>query len=572
MPAAAQKFRARDIGKYKRSYDEIALKDEDDETQEDLEEAEILAEVLKWTKERTPDPFSSLRKSAAYKDLMKAGVDIERLAPGAAMHALRSSPIKEGLIDRAFDLIKDVYYAARDILAGKKVKTALTILAGIAIGAGAGAAIGTLAMPVIGTAGGAIFGAISGALATVVPLLGGTIGLTILGAVIGGAVGRFASDKIYKNERRFGLSKRVSLKIKERTGVRSRTAELINGYLYNRTKTAKDPVLKRLYKDLRKEGIHRAEPAVMEKIARFFCHELTLLQREIDPTHEDVELQEEIAAVVHILESLQESNKFSKATRRRIKTTLDAYRVEKPDEVESLRQTVASHPDKTEKSVVHDQRLGAVPKKEVRFSQPLPEKRGLSYGNMERLDKTQLNNVHHKFQAVLNQFPYQDKVKEVKIKPQRRDKDNLIEFRCRLEGDQKVKIIFHQQEVAPSAYTTGVYIEKSNLKEENQQMVSDLLLKGVEVLRSVNMQNAPRQILTVDSDGDDNLAIQLMAAALRAKLPVQLSDLEYPPDTQEMQSRRIRIEQEARRLANISEGRKMRPPRPKRAGIDKPTA
>ncbi len=532
-----KKIDPHDIGKYPRSYDDIEINDENDE---DEEEAERLAEVLKWTTEETYGEFQG-RDKKAFNDLLRIGAELGNVDKLSAMRAIHASPFKDTLIDRAIDLLKDVYYGLRDVLAGKKVKTALTVLVGIGAGAAAGAALGTLVLPGIGTAGGAIVGAASGILATVGPIIGGTIGLSIIGGVIGGWIGKFASKKIYRDEHRFGLSKRVTTKLKERCDVRTKTAELINGYLYNRQKTAKNTILKRVYKDLRKEGIHHAEPAVMEKIALFFCHELTLLQRETDVQHHDPALQHEMDVVIAILESLSHSKKFPKETHRRIRDTLQAFKgKEQASDVLKAPSLVEVLDSKT-----------PVQKKAVRFSSDAKEAlHGVRFAEVRPLNPEQLKNVNKKFQEAIKHSPYH--IKHVEVKQKKHDKDRTLEFRCKLSGDQKVKIIFQQEKVSASAYTAGVYVEKTNLKKENQGIVLDLLVKGIEALQSVHQDITQHQILTIDADGDDLMAIQFMVAALKAKMPVQLNDQEYP-NTPAMNARRVKIELEAHRLAHLPE-------------------
>lgn len=211
------KFNPRTVGKYIRSYDENEVTEELKKIKEDLEQVEFRAKLV-----RMPNTSSSV-----------VGV---------------------GLIDRVFSIFKDMYYGFRDILAGKKTKTALTILGGILIGAAAGAAIGTLVVPLIGTVGGAAVGAASGIVATLLPIIGGSIGLAILGAIGGGWLGRFVSKKLYPNEHRYGLSKRITTKLKSSSEVSSKTAELMNGYLFNREETSKNKFQKSLYKDLRKKA------------------------------------------------------------------------------------------------------------------------------------------------------------------------------------------------------------------------------------------------------------------------------------------------------------------------------
>src|SRR4029079_7572053 len=110
------------------------------------------------------------------------------------------------------DLLFDLYYAGRDILAGRKWRTALTILAGIGIGAALGVVLGTVVFPGIGRA---LGGALGAALTAAVTAAGGVLGLSVLGAAAGSWVGQKLSKYMFKEEKRYDVSSRTADKIKK---------------------------------------------------------------------------------------------------------------------------------------------------------------------------------------------------------------------------------------------------------------------------------------------------------------------------------------------------------------------
>lgn len=285
------------IGAYKRSYDGYS------ESTGDVQERDKLSEVLNWTTEPLPrlkHPKSQLREHA--KSAVETGLEVAGLPGGKRGLGL-------SLVDPIVDVAEDLYYAARDIFTGRRTKTSLIIVGGIVLGAVAGALIGTLVMPGIGSAiGGAMGAAAIGTFLSV----GGTIGLSVLGAAGGSWLGTKISDVAFKEEKRYELSHRRTRRIKKYLGISEVDAEIINGYLINRRKTVTSPKTKRVYKLLKDELIETPDNAVISKALNFFKHELELLKSESERVDSPIpeELDKEIKSVEYILKVIVNSKEF----------------------------------------------------------------------------------------------------------------------------------------------------------------------------------------------------------------------------------------------------------------------
>jgi hypothetical protein len=307
------------IGAYKRSYD--AYLDNSD----DQQELDVLKEVRSWTSELHGPKQPKFQPRELFKSALEAVLGVAGL-PGGKTGAGVS------LVDHILDVAEDLYFAARDLFTGRRIKTSLIIVGGIVLGAVAGALIGTLIMPGIGSAiGGAMGVAAIGTFLSV----GGTIGLSLLGASGGSWLGAKISDVAFKGEKRYELSHRRTRRIKKYLGISEEDAEIINGYLINRRKTIAGSWTKRDYKVLKDELIEKPESVDLRKALNFFKNELVLLEKERDRIGSGSpiphELDQEIKSVVYILNVISKSKQFYKiGENEQLQSLLAKYDSSKP--------------------------------------------------------------------------------------------------------------------------------------------------------------------------------------------------------------------------------------------------
>lgn len=301
------------IGAYKRSYDDYS---EDSDNQHELD---VLGEVRSWTPERPRLKQPKFQLRELFKSALEAVLGLAGLPGG-------KTGSEVSLVDHIVNVAEDLYYAARDLFTGRRTKTSLIIVGGIVLGAVAGALIGTLVMPGIGSAIGGAMGAV--AIGTFLSV-GGTIGLSVLGAAGGSWLGAKISGAAFKGEKRYELSHRRTRRIKKHLGISEEDAEIINGYLINRRKTIVDPRTKRDYKILKDELIEKPESVELKKALNFFKNELELLEKERDHigSHSPIphELDQEIKSVVYILNVISKSKEFDKGESPKLRSFLEKY-------------------------------------------------------------------------------------------------------------------------------------------------------------------------------------------------------------------------------------------------------
>lgn len=301
-----------DLGRLKRAYDEF----------EDQEFPEEILELLGWYRPVKPSDAakSSLDKSKV-KELLEQGLDLEQIAKFKSLKGLKDASQKAFIIDKLVDVVQDIGYAIWDFVSWRKVKTSLTIIGAIGVGAGIGAVLGTFVFPGIGTA---IGGAIGTAITTGLAAVGGVVGVSVLGAFLGSIIGKKASDALFKHEKRFQPSRRFTRKIKKRFDINTSTVDMMNGYLWNRERAVSSKTMKKYYKKLRKETIKKAKPEAMDQLGYFFLEELDLLELEKQRQPSNLELLSEIDAVKHILRKMANA-KLSDDLKLKITTHLKEY-------------------------------------------------------------------------------------------------------------------------------------------------------------------------------------------------------------------------------------------------------
>lgn len=242
----------RDLGKYPRGYD---LLNEDDSTYERLKELKA------WDREEVVPP-----------DWVKAAR--QQIGPfygGTKRPAL----LQESLFRDLATVLDTLYYGARDIGNRYRWKTALLtalfLVGGIALGGAAAYLGGTLLLAAWG-----------GLTLLVLAQFGGSCGIIVLGALAGRYLAKKIAGVLFKHEKLFGLSEKSFALWKKPYKLTSKEFLLkLNAYLLNRAKGVQDEGLRAIYTHLRQGAVKKGDPITIEKLTRFFCLELQLLEAEL---------------------------------------------------------------------------------------------------------------------------------------------------------------------------------------------------------------------------------------------------------------------------------------------------
>ncbi len=512
-------FVAHELGQSERKYDTVSEEDGD-------EEKAIIANVLQWMEEEVPEHKTSVKsqKSRHLQELIEAGMTLERVNKIGAISALQMSPHKGTLIERATDVLRDLYYAARDLLSGKRVKTSLFITLCIGLGAAAGFVIGTFLLPGLGSA---IGGAAGAALASGLAAIGGAIGTTIIGAFLGSWLGKKLSAKIFKHEKRFELSKKVTTKIKRQTGVNSEVATMINGYLYHRKNKSKSELCSYYYKILRKKGIYNADPVAMEKIAHFFCHELRLLELEREAVNADPKLEKDLEAVRYILNHLGKASGLAPKTRDTIAKNIAAF------ELRQLNHRALPKRQLTELRhfLGEDDAKPDMPAPEQEISRssearkPI-QKQSIEYHSVVPVSRKVMGEMKDRFVEKLKDNPYD--IKKVQVIDDN-DFSSAIRYRYHFETQNKTQLpdmIFHERAEGANHFVTEVMVEGDAVTKKNQAAVVGLMIEQAKAFH----EKTGNVSITVYSGGNDAFALEVMVALRKEGYEPELNTQEYPPD------------------------------------------
>ncbi len=491
-------FRAYKIGAYARTGDEIS---EDD----GRKQMEKIAENLQWMKETIPERLKAKDEPDQVRRFIEGGLELEFADEIAAFKILKKSSQKTTFISGAVDVIKTVGYGIRDIWGGRRVKTAATVLTGIAIGITVGILIGTLLFPGVGTAvGAAVGGALSAATFTTI---GGTIGATILGALAGSWLGKKIASKVFKTEKRFELSKEITDKLEKNFGIDSETARLMNGYLYNRAKAVKSDLSKKSYKILRTLGIYEGNPIAIEKAARFFCHELLALEKETKDDELNPALEQEIDAVLYILQKLKKASGLSLEARLEIDDALKDF-----DNRQAAR--ALSKIDTKDVNQVNElQELLALKNKKLLFKR----EPGTDTGVKTEAKIAYSPEVSEKIRA-----QFSDEIRKMpEIKTMKMSQDSDLEGACTLRYN-----LTTDKGALPEITVTQskMVLDKTQLNSQN----TDLSLQVLVLQAKAYCANTGSTEVTVFAAKDNALAIKLMAASINAGLHARLDETEYP--------------------------------------------
>jgi hypothetical protein len=445
-------------------------------------------------------------KAKRLKVIIEVVEALQKKDKAAALKAFQNY-FPDSRLERIGALSQDVYYSVRDFFKWQRVKTSLTIIGSIAVGAAAGAVLGTVVFPVIGSAiGGAAGAAIGGASA----FFGGTIGLSLIGGVAGSWLGTTLSKKLFKYETKYQPSTRVTDRLNNQIGIDSKTAWRINAYLYNRSKATSNTQNKKIYKKLRKEGIAKANKDAIEQMAYFFCNELALLHQEIDkkdPAQADEIriLKQEVGAVRHILQNLNHARghqshwELPARAKKVIEDTLDIYRTKskKTKAVKALPKSVKVGKKRSEK----------------RFE--------------KNLDVHGLRVQDKKVQKVGNQL--------------------LRQYTIASKDDEAIPEVVFKKINRSENPRAQVVVRGDALNEQNQEKVFQALVAQAKAYA----QSHEGVKIRVIAGKDPNYAVLLMAAAFKAGLDPKLQKKEFPDLTEEDRLKRRRIIQEAQALARM---------------------
>ncbi|MCS5710471.1 hypothetical protein [Candidatus Berkiella aquae] len=505
------KFNYKKLGKYPRRYDVLS---EDSDKEEDKE---VIADVLEWMNEPVADAIDNGKKRKDVMEMVDAGVALSQLNKVSAISTMQNAT-SHGHVRRGVSkLFYDLYYGARDLLSKQRVKTTLTTVAGIGAGVAIGVVLGTIVFPGIGSA---IGGAIGGAIVGTTAALGGGIGLGILGGVAGSWLGKKISSKLFKEEKHYELSKKLTSKIKKRYGISGKTLLMMNDYLYNRQHNVKSPLCQRYYRMLRKNGIQKGDNVAIEKMAHYFNHELKLLALELDADPDNEALQEDKKAVLYIMRHLVKAEGIPAKTREKIQQTLNE--ISKKKELPSARMVQDEpEPEKTVK------RLSVVQEPLKKEPRAQLNKRFVDNLRKANLGIKEVEEEHHRPES-MNHSYYQYHIK-------RHNKPDLPD------------ILFREVKISPNHYSAEVMVDKTQLDEENKEAVSAVLVAQARAL----YESTGNKHLKIIADKDDDFAIRLMAAALVADMIPDLDEREYPLDTPEQKAKREQIMEKAYAIAGL---------------------
>ncbi|MBS0288063.1 MAG: glycine zipper family protein [Proteobacteria bacterium] len=486
------------LGKFRRRYDEV--------NENSPGGTDEVLEVLKWMQEPVMEHNTEDKGNKnKLHELLDAGLALEQADKVQAISALKNAKMKGSALEKLTSVLKDIYYAGKDITSSNRVKTSLIIVAGIAIGAAVGAVLGTVVFPGIGSA---IGGALGAALVSGVAAVGGAVGLSIFGAFVGSWLGKIVGKKLFKHEKRFEISKRNTGKIKQRIGLSNSVSQMINGYLYNRAKAVQSPLCKKYYKSLRRLAIEEASPTGMEKVSRFFCSELGLLQKERSVNNNSPELQREIEAVVYILQKLRAADHLSSASKKRIDEALSAY--------------------DAKLSKVHEPRQGIV------------------YDNAEELSADTIANSNKLFLATLP-----DSVKSV-TSENKKSNSGAISYRYHVKtntGMELPEVVFKSKKDSAKHSLTKVTVKSSQVNKDNQKQVAEVIVAQAKA----HFASTGKREVIVLAAGNDDLAIELMVAVQKAGLKPKLSPREYPEHDEKAQARKQNILAKVQALSSSAE-------------------
>jgi|GEM_PF-5493213 hypothetical protein len=198
---------------------------------------------------------------------------------------LSETPSKKVFSQRAIDVLQDAnYFVIANLLKSfinlwqrRKIRKALLITSATFIGLGVGAVLGTLVFPGIGTVVGATLGGIINA---GVAAMGGTFGLSVLGATIGTYLGRKLSKSQWFKNKYYQLKKMNFSVLQQHFHLNKTQVTAINAYVLNRIDCLKSPLHKKMLKQLRKDALNGNDPKSTKILISYLTKELKFLTKD----------------------------------------------------------------------------------------------------------------------------------------------------------------------------------------------------------------------------------------------------------------------------------------------------
>lgn len=524
--AKSSPFIAHELGQYAHPFDRVT----EDEGEE---ERNVIIEALRWVKEEIPNDallnMEVKKRKKAWDEIVDPEGMVAAGERSAVLNVAKKAYQKRTLI-KMFG--GDLYYALKDLWAKRRVKTSLTIGAGILTGAAVGFVLGTFILPGIGTAVGGVVGTI---IAGIVGAGGGGIGLGIVGGFLGTFfAGRMAS-KAFKKEKRYELTQRIIRKVEKRIGISSEVAHLINGYLYNRQQAVSSPLCKKYYKIMRQVGIRQGSARTMEKVTHFFVNEYTLLKKESQNKPNDPDLQRDLAAVTYILTNLKKAKGISLDTRDAVSRFL-----KKDQTVAPVQPPIKEETFDLSKQPAHLLRK----ENQAQIPAAIQTKPGIQHLATEPLSKESVEGIKEQYlQWVKQQVP---EVKHIEFKKITSENGKKYQFKMIAHNDEELpKIIFRYNQQENDRYITTMGVGKAHLPDHQRELVARLMMGQAKIYA----QKTAVQQIKINAGGDDKLAVLLLARAYQEGLSVQLDDKEYPQVTADEKKKRQDIIDQARQLA-----------------------
>ena len=201
----------------------------------------------------------------------------------------------------------------------------------------------------------------------------------------------------------------------------------------------------------------------------------------------------------------------------------------------------------------------ASPPKRANNSAPKAVPVGLERRHTIAVTNDEMSQVNKRFNENLKKSKLD--IKEVVAEHHRPDSLNHSYYEYHISRNNKPDlpdILFREVKIDANHYSAEVLVNKDALDAENQDAVSEVLVAQARAL----YESSGSKHLKVVSDRDEEFAVKLMAAALKANMLPELDEQEYPMDTAIALEKRKNLLAQAYALAGMEI-----PPEPKRVGF-----
>lgn len=474
MAIPAPKIRIKDyedLGRYPRWYDGIVANNRADR--------KTIDEVTAWGKEKvSPHWLNELggrRRARFYR-----AADNKKV-PGV---------LQTGFFNDLRDITQTLYYNARDVLNRHRWKTALLIgfclIAGSLLGAVVGGFLAFWGLTFLGSVTMLLLGQISGGL-----------GMGILGALGGKWLGKKLSAKLFKREKRFGLSQKSLSAWKGSYKLNRALLLKMNAYLLNREDMAQDEELKKHYYYVLHKAVKKVDPTAVEKLTRFFCQELTLLaqaRREAEGA-ETAAWGKERDFVLEVLRAFEHNGGISMESRERIQKTLEEF--EREEEALSSRTTETSLSTEEEGSL--RSALSSDSDSEGKRPTIAP------FCDHKRIQQAEKAPSYYGYR------PLQKEASAVLIRV------------------EEPKDILSQKQGADGLWEEKVLIRHSLLvSKAREDLLAEMLMEELKKQRETNDTAESARSLIVYAAENRSLALELLRVAFQENFEPRLNEQEYP--------------------------------------------